>query len=293
MRKDILLPSLALAGGAAGFGLRLLQMSRVYDPETQLFRPGSPLTFALLGLVLLLALLFLLPGKALRSPDDFLPAFRAPTPFHMTIMAASAFLFFGAGVLGLLEGLEKLSLWRLSPESFLVTYPISLLLGAALCFPAGLATLILGRTAYREELSPASSLLASFPGFAGLVWLFATHLSHGTDPVLMRYGFGLSAAALFTLAHYDMAGFFFGHCHPRRMTFCSLTGIVLGLISLADHPSRAAALLTAAFLLSSLAMSMAVLRNQMGPPWPQRMPNRVQDLEDEDDTNETELDEGV
>lgn len=293
MRKDILLPGIALAGGVVGFGLRMMQLSQAYDPETQLFRSGSPLTFALLGLVTLLALLFLLVRKQAHSPDDFLSAFRAPLPFHMAMMAASAFLFFGAGVLGLLEGLETLSFWRLDPESSMITYPISLLLCAVLCFPAGLATLLLGRATYREDLSPAVSLLASFPGFAGLVWLFASHLSHGTDPVLMRYGFGLAAAALFTLAHYDMAGSFFGRCRPRRTLFCALTGIVVGLVSLADRPSRAAALLTAAFLLSSLSMSAALLRNLYGPDWPERMPNRAQDLDDEETTDDTELDEGV
>lgn len=298
MRKDILLPGLALAGGVLGFGLRLLQWSWAYDPGTQLFQ-SSPVTLALLALTALLALLFLTPGKAAHTPDDYLPAFRCPSSLHMALMAAAAFLFFGAGVLGLLEGLEQLNLWRMGAGSPMVTYPAALLLGAVLCFPAGLAVLLLGKAAYRGEVSTATSLLASFPPFAGLVWLFATHLAHGTDPVLMRYGFLLGAAALLTLAHYDVAGWFFGHCCPRRTVFCALTGVVLALTSLADGPTRATALLTAAFSLSALAQSQALLRNLYGPAWPrrlreERMPSGAEDTMNEDaPTTKTHLDEGV
>lgn len=292
MRKDILLPGLALAGGVLGFGLRLVQWSWAYDPGTELFQ-SSPVTLALLALTALLAILFLTPGKAAHIPEDYLPAFRAPSTLHMTLMAAAAFLFFGAGALGLLEGMDQLSLWRMG-VSAMVTYPAALLLGAVLCFPAGLAILLLGKAAYRGEASGATSLLACFPPFAGLVWLFATHLAHGTDPVLMRYGFLLGAAALLTLAHYDVAGWFFGYSHPRRMVFCALTGVVLALTSLADRPSRATALLIAAFSLSALAQSQALLRNLYRPDWPERMPSGAEDEENEDvSTPETDLDEGV
>jgi len=293
MRKDILLPGLALAGGGAGFCLRLLQWHQAYDPDTELFR-ASPVTPVLLALAALMAVLFLVSGTAGRLPDDYPQAFRCPSSLHMTLMVASAFLFFGAGVLGLLEGIEEMTLFRLGVGSPMITYPAALLLGAALCFPAGVGILLLGKANYRGEVSPAASLLACFPPFAGLVWLFATHLDHGTDPVLMRYGFTLSAAGLLTLAHYDAAGFLFGSRHPRRLLFCALTGTMLALISLADGPSRAAALLTAAFSLSALAQSYALLRNLHGPDWPERMPSGAEDDENEDTpTTETDLDEGV
>lgn len=292
MRNHILLPGLAVIGGAAGFCLRKLQWAMAYDPDTELFA-FSPVTLALLALTALLAVLFLVPGKAKHTPDDYLPAFRAPTSLHMTLMAAAAFLFFGAGALGLLEGMEALTLFRMGAGSPMITYPVALLLGAVLCFPAGLATLLLGKAAYRGDVSAATSLLASFPPFAGLVWLFATHLAHGTDPVLMRYGFALAAAALLTLAHYYMAGWFFGHCYPRRTVFCSLTGVVLALTALADGPSRASALLTAAISLSALAQSQALLRNLHGPDWPERMPSGAEDDGNEDNATEPDLDEGV
>lgn len=272
MRKDILLPGLAVAGGALGFGLRRWQWASAYVPDTQLFLRGSPATWALLGLTALLCVLFLLLCRGGKGPEDFLAAFRCPQPLYMAAMAASAFLFFGAGVLGLLEGLAQLRLWRLDPVSHLVTYPLSVLLCAALAFPGGLSCLLLGKGAYRGNPAPQCSLLSLFPAFTGLVWLFATHLDHGTDPVLLRYGFSLAAAALLMAAHYDVAAFFHGRPHPVRALFCALTGCTLGLISLADGLSPYAAALTGAFSLSALADAWALLRNAFGPPWPQQPP---------------------
>ena len=263
MKRSIVLPGLALAGGAAGFWLRRLQLAQVYDPETMLFRSGSPITYGLLGLLAVLALVFLLSTRGGRKPGDFLPAFRCAAPLYMTLMAVSAFLFLGAGVLGLLEGMEEIAIWRMGYGQ--ATYPISLTLCAALCFPAGMASLLMGRAAYRGKLTSSVGLLICFPSFVGLVRLFASHLSNGTDPVLMGYVFSLGAVALLMLAQYYTAGFLFGRCCPKRMMLCALMGIPLGLVSLADGLSRFAAVLTLAFVVSALALSSALLENCFGP----------------------------
>lgn len=271
MRKDIILPGLAVAGGAVGFVLRRWQLASAYDAATQLFVHGAPATFALLGATAVLALLFLALCRGGRRPEDFLAAFRCPASSYMAATAASGFLLLGAGLLGLLEGMSQLSLWRVDPVNHLLTYPAALLLCALLAFPAGLAQLQLGRGAYRGQPAPICSLLAVFPAATGLIHLFVTHLSHGTDPVLMGYGFSLAAAALLMLAHYYVAAFFHGRPHPRRFLFCALMGSALGLTSLADVPIPFYACLSAAFILSALTFSWALLRNTAGPPWPKRL----------------------
>ena len=60
MRKDIALPVLALAGGGACLALRRWQLAAALDPETELFR-SVPATPVLIGVLALLALLFLVP----------------------------------------------------------------------------------------------------------------------------------------------------------------------------------------------------------------------------------------
>ncbi len=291
MRKDILLPGLAVAGGAACLSLRQWQLATAYDGQTQLFTHSAPVSWVLLLLTaaLVAALAALVQGGS--APKDFLSAYRCPVPLYMAGMAAAAFLFFGAGVLGLLSGLEELSLWRADPDSQLLTYPASLLLCALTCFPTGLASLQLGKGAYRGHPSPVCSLLSLSPPFTGLVWLFASHLGHSTDPVLMGYGFSLAAAALLMLAHYETAAFFHRRPHPRRALFFALSGVLLGLTSLGDGLSLFLMALTAAFLLSALSGAAALAHNLFGPPWPDwllegRMPPGAQEDEDEDEDND-------
>jgi hypothetical protein len=276
MRKDILLPALSLTGGAAGFFLRRWQLTSAYRPEEGLFSHGSPATLALLGLIGMLAVIFLLliwdKGE---TPEDFLPAFRCPEEGQMALLASAGLLLMAAGALGLWSGLRALQQWRLAPVEYQLSTLSAQLLAAALCLPAGLAILLLGRMTYREELNTAACRLASLPAFAGLVWLFSCHLRHGIEPVLMKYGFTLAAALLLTLAHYYIAGFLFDRPCLRRTAFLALMGPVLGLVSLADRPDLFSAVAAIALSLSALAFARALLRATFGPPWPKRLEGRM------------------
>ena len=147
---------------------------------------------------------------------------------------------------------------------------------AALCLPAGNAVLLMGRMAYRGELDKLSCFLSPFPALAALVWLFSTHLEHGTEPVLMKYALGLFAALLLTLAHYCVAGFLYGKPRPRGTLFFALTGVALGITALADGPDLFAAVATAAFSLSALGFARALLAG----PWPERMPPPEEEEQD-------------
>lgn len=286
MRKDILLPGMALGGGAVCFALRRWQLSSAFREETGLFVHGAPATCALLGVTALLLVLFLvlLQGKPKRPPD-FLSAFRCPQAGQMTVLAAAGLLLAAAGLLYLRDGLAQLQLWQLaSPlerQSTQLTLAGTQLVTGVLCLPAGAAVLLLGRAAYRGEVPDLASRLASFPAFAGLVWTFSVHTQNGTQPVLLRYGFTLAAAVCFTLAHYYFAGFLFGRALPRRTAFFALAGTVLGLTALADFPDLSAAALILALCLSSLAFVRALLCNAYGAGWPEASP--AQEDENHDD----------
>ena len=274
MKKNIALPALALAGGAAGFFLRRWQLASAYVPETGLFVHGAPATYALLGFAVLLAAAVLLLLREKREGiDDFLPAFGSPGAVQMALLAAAGILMFFSGIIGMREGFWDLRLWRADPALYQLSTSASQLLTGALCVPAGLGVLYLGRMAYRGELDGGYCVLAPFPALAGLVWVFSTHLKHGTEPVLMKYGLSLLAALLLTLAHYDTAGFLYGKPHPRRAAFFALTGAAAGIASLADRPDLFTAAATAAFSLSALGFAHGLL----GGPWPGRMPPEGED----------------
>lgn len=277
MRKDVALPALTLAGGAAGFFLRRWQLDSAYRPDAGLFVHGAPATYALLGLTALLAVLFLLLLREKREGlDDFLPAFGSPGAGQMTLFAAAWVLLLAAGGFGLLDGFKALQLWRAFPGMYQLSLPVSQLLAGALCALAGFGVLGMGRMAYRGTLDNQACFLVPFPALAALVWLFSTHLKHGTEPVLMKYAFTLFAVLLFTLSHYDAAGFLYGRPRPRRTAFCALMGTAVGIISLADRPDRFTAIATAGFALSALALARALL----GGPWPERMPPTEEDTDD-------------
>ena len=280
MKKHILLPVLALAGGCAGFLLRSLQLTVAYDPYTRLFQTGSPVTLGLFGLVVVLAALYFLLLRNCLLPEDYLPAYRCPSSLYMTGMAASAFLLFGAGLLGLLDNMDGLARFALGQVQ--ITSVAASCLCAVLCLPAGLAMLLLGKTGYRGELTAASSTVASFPPFCALVWMFSIYLENGSNPIFLEYGLLLTASALLMLSHYYAAAYFFGSHKPRRALFCSLLGISLGLAALADRPDRFAALTLMGLLLGALAQSCALLRSCFGPAWPDYLLNRVPE-EDEDE----------
>jgi hypothetical protein len=284
-RKDILLPGLALVGGAAGFGLRRWLWSTGYQPETQLFFSGHPAIYLVPALTAALVVLFLLlirGGKRLSTPRA---AFRCPNTGYMTLMTISALCFLLGGLLCLIQGMRQLALWRAVPAYYPLSYPLALILCALLSLVSGPATLLVGRMAYRKRFTPNASLLVLFPPMAALTWLFAAHLEHGTDPILLHYGFSLAAIALLLLAHYEIAAFFHERPHPRRMLFCALMGIFLGITALGDGLSPFQLALTAAFVLSALAYAWALLRNTFGPPWPRRL---VEDPTIPDETDSTD-----
>lgn len=272
MRKNITLPALAALGGVAGCFLRRWQLSSAYLPEAGLFVHGAPATAVLLGFTAMLTFIFLLLSlKKREGLDDFLPAFASPETGQMAILAAAGLLMFAAGGFGMQDGFRAFRLWRAAPELYQLSLPASLLLAGALLVLAGFAVLSMGRMAYRGALNRAGCLLSSIPALAGLVWLFATHLKHGTEPVLMKYAPTLFAVLLFTLAHYYVAGFFYGKPRPRRAMFCTLTGAAVGIASLADGYGEGDVFTiaaTAAFSLSCLGFAHALL----GGPWPDRMP---------------------
>ena len=285
-KKIYLLPGLALAGGVLGFCLRRWQVAQAYDPEMEFFAGGAPSTYLLLGVLALVLVLLAVLVRGGRTPEDFLPLMHFDRAPLMALHGISAALFLLAGIFQLIRGNQLLSAWReasaaaaaAASASPPVTPPLSILLCGALCIPAAAAVLSMASDAYKNQLTKKTCLLACFPAFAGLIWVFSIHLSNGVNPILMDYGFLLAAACLLTLCQYYAAASLFDHVCPRRMIFCGLSGTVLGLTAAADrlwlHRDVPAVLLVLALALSALSWSLAALPNVCGQalPTPEETP---------------------
>jgi hypothetical protein len=262
MRKDIFLPLLAVIGGGAGFALRRWQLATALDEETMLMRVGAPATYALLGLLAVLAVALFLLVRGGEVPEGYPQAFRCPSAGYMTVMTAGSFLLFAAAALGLLVVRDQLN----QGESF----PMMALLAALLCLPGGAAGLLLGKGNYQDALPQAYPLLATLPAYAVLPWLVALYQANSRQPVTMLYVITLVGAVCAELGFYGGACFAFGRPRPKLCLFSSLMGTVLLLTSLADGPNRFFAVTSLAFVLLLLAQSYALLRNCFGPRRPQK-----------------------
>lgn len=265
MRKDIFLPLLALLGGGAGFVLRLWQLSSGFDRETRLFRSGLPATWALLGLLAALAVLFLLLPRGSAAPVDYAQAFYCPSAVYMTLMAAGGFLLLSCAALGALEGVAQWNLLRTGLSSL---GPIMQLLTAILAVPAGLAALLLGKGNYRGSLPQCHPLLAALFAYLTLPWIVEIYQNNSRQPETMLYLFPLLAVIAAMLAFYYGVCFAFDCRRPSLCLFFSLMGVVLLLTALADRLSLFHTALSLGCVLLLLAQSYSLIRNICGPYWP-------------------------
>lgn len=269
-KKIYLLPGLALAGGAVGFLLRRWQIAAAYNPIGEFFVSGHPSTYALVSLLAVVLVLLALLVRGGRTPEDFLPLMGFRSAPLMALSGGSAALFVMAGIMELSHGRALLEAWRsgASISSTPASVPVSVLLCGALCIPAAVAVLSMASDAHKHQLTKKTCLLACAPAAAGLVWVFSIHLSNGVNPILMDFGFLLAAACLLTLCQYYAAASLFDHVCPRRMLFCGLSGIVLGLTAAADRlllcHDVPAVLLLLALSLAALAWVLAAVPNVYG-----------------------------
>lgn len=229
----------------------------------------------LIGVLALLALLFLVLIQGGGKPEDYPAAFRCPSSLYMTLVTAGSLLLLAAAALGTLGFFRAFQLWR---DGLGQGLPVMELLAAVLCIPSAAALMILGRGHYRGGLPACYPGLTTLPGYAALPWLVGIYQEYSRDPVVLRFADMILAVVCAVLALYFAASFAFRHPRPRLCLFFSLMGIVLNLEALANGQSLFFTALTAAAVLVLLAQSWALLRTCFGPAWPEclledRMPS--------------------
>ncbi len=262
MRKEYLLPGLAIAGGIAGFFLRRWQMDTAFEPDTGLPISGSPASWALLALSLLMAgmLLLLCAGRHDTFPGGYDEAFYCSGTPYVTLAVASGFLLGAAGVLELMELPQVLRQYvDLSFRSILAALPR--LLMVFFCLASAACIVLTAKNNYRREGRGMRSVLLLVPSFFSCLWLISAYQQRAADPVLSDYAYQLFAIIAVLLALYSMAGFSFEKAKVTRASYFSLMGVYLSGVTLADPLGLSTQLLFAFAILYLTAAAAALLGN--------------------------------
>ena len=166
MRKDIFLPAFALAGGVAGFLLRLWQWSSAYDPASELLNASAPASVSLVALSVLMGILAAALGRGGASLAPPEKAFFCPSPGYMTLMTAGGMCFFLAAAVGIPEFFQQYLAWKNNPQYYML--PIAFLLAILCCLLGAAGALIAGRNNYRGISGPTTRAPATLTATGGI-----------------------------------------------------------------------------------------------------------------------------
>lgn len=279
MKKQSLLPLLALVGGAVAFVLRLLQNRTGFEAATGLPVPGNVPGLVLIALLAVLALAFRLlvcrlPGET--DPGPAFPAgFAAGSSAQVFLPVAGALLMALSGLADLAEGLGGVNLLaRLQaaadPYGAVAMESVSgfaskaqLLLGL-LALVSGAAVFVAAaacRQGSREAVAPFQGSLLLIPPVALVVRLVLTYRLDSINPALEAYYVELLALVFLTLGFYRLSSFAFQSGRTRRFALYACGAIVLCVAALADGGPHLSSLLLyaggAAALLGFLLLRLA------------------------------------
>lgn len=269
MRKEILLPAVAAAGGVVGFAFRRWELATAFEADTGLPIDGAPATMALivLSVVMAVVLALLCRGKypAFTGYDQ---AFQAKgNTAYATAGILGAFLLLAAAALLVYEFLQA------GPDRVYTN-----LLVAALALAAGFCVMGTVQNNFKGLGRGKLNFTLLLPAYACCVWLIAAYQVRAGDPVQLDYVFELFAIIASLLGLYFHAAFAFTKGRPFWAVFFALLGIYFSTTTLADGHELGFTLLYA-FAIVYLAVSAITLLYNAGRP---ELPAQA-----ENDTNDT------
>lgn len=277
MKKQLLLPLAALAGGAAALVLRLLQNQTGFEAATGLPVPGNAPGLALAVLLVLLAAVMLLLVRLLPAEDEDGPFF--PEDFRTVSAGLAAlpimgiFLMAVSGGLDILlgtallgpAGLEEIGgadgpavYWfagttaaasglTLTPKAR--TLMGALTLAAAVClFPA--AACCRRRPGAQPRTANPAFLLV--PPVCLVARLVLAYRVDSVNPALQAYYVEILALVFMTLAFYRLSSFAYHAAKSRRFALYAGAAVALCVAALADGEGVSALLLYAGGALTLL-----------------------------------------
>lgn len=222
MLQVILLPLLAVLGGAGGFFLRRRELSAAFE-SSGLAIPWAPSTMVLIAWSVLfaLALALLCRGSKheLKQYDD---AFSAAGNWAYLAVSAVAAAF-----------LLVASLFGLKAEFDSGAPRLLHLLFYGMCAVSFVAVLTIIPGNFRAK-GRQYSLALLLPAYTCCLWLVTFYQQRASDPVVLDYVYELFAIVCTLLGFYFAAAFSFGRGRIWLCSFFCLLSVYFSIVTLAD-----------------------------------------------------------
>lgn len=266
--------------GLAGLFLRRWQLDTAFEPASGLLTPHQPATVALIAVVALAAVLAVGLSAALfrgEAPKGYLANLAAPNLGVGLVTLLAGGLLFAGGVLGIRD-------YALRMDDRIVR----LVLGICLA-PTGIAVGLIGLLGQQRSEAKGrfhGALLA--PGYCACVWLISAFQGHAANPNVMEYVFLLTGIVCVVFACYASASFSFEKPRPILCAAASAMGIVLLMVSAADHPWGMDLMTVLGFEVYLLAQLICLVSCKAHPPELEEWAAPVEDGE-EADANEDQV----
>ena len=299
MRKEIVLPSLAVGGGIVGLLLRRWELATAFEADTGLVTPNMPSTWALIIWSAVLAVVFILLCRGKHRPfaGGYDAAFAAKgNTVYVTAMVLGGFLLLASAVLNYMgipaayaEAVAAVRAGNAQGTPLFNVLPRAIL--GALAAVSFFCVLSTGRNNYRGEGKGKFSFSLLAPAYMGCIWLIAAYQVRAGDPVRQDYIYELFAIISSLLGLYFMAGFSFERAKVFRSSLFSLLGVYFSLVTLADGHELYVVLLYGFCILSLTANVTALLANDARPEPRARRSHSEEEISAEDSETEVTPDE--
>lgn len=256
MRKEILLPAVAVVGGLAGFGLRWWELATAFEPDTGLPIAGAPATYTPIAFSVVMAAVLLILSLTVKYPQfqGYGQAFAAKNnTLYATVGVLAGFLLIGAGGLMVYD-------FAMGNNTIYTR-----LIVAVMAVASGLCVMTTVRDNFKGTGSGKYSVPLLIPAFTFCVWLIAAYQVRAGDPVQLDYVYELFAIITGLLGLYFIAGFSFDKGKCGVAVFFSLLGVYFSLVTLADQHDWGTLALYGFTILYLLTSSALLLYNAARP----------------------------
>ena len=264
MRKTVLLPAVAVAGGIAGLVIRQFYLASAFEPVTGLPVSGAPAAYAMWAITLLVfaAVIALSLGRHRTFDRCYTRAFGTSSlPLRAGCLAGAVLL--------LLAGIFNIAAEPTAPVILTPLARIASILRpvlGAFCLAAAAGIWFVMQKMGSGK--PVQSVWPQLPGFACCFWIIANYQGWAQDPALPRYLFVLAATLLSMAACLLLAGFAYEKGRVTAALIVSLLAVTLNIMVLGDGLALGDLAIHLAMVFYLLSMSCTLLVNDAKPEPP-------------------------